>query len=129
MVRMVKPEWWSVVMVITTTLTTSLTSSSRVVLRDNGYEGVVVALEETLPLSLCPQVIQGLEVSRQIELDLSVTFFRRERQFGGSVVTHPFKLYHLKKIPISSTLIYYSLLSYVVMWERETVALQFTRSR
>lgn len=34
-----------------------------VVLVDNGYQGVVVALEETLPPSVCQEVILGLEVS------------------------------------------------------------------
>lgn len=48
-----------------TLLSVSLTSvSSSVVLRDNGYEGVVVALEDSLPVSVCQQVLQGLEVSK-----------------------------------------------------------------
>ncbi|XP_042214205.1 calcium-activated chloride channel regulator 1-like [Homarus americanus] len=38
-----------------------LASSSTVVLQDNGYEGVVVALEESLPASVCQEVVQGLE--------------------------------------------------------------------
>lgn len=36
-----------------------------VVLVDNGYEGVVVALEETLPPTVCQDVITGLEVRRR----------------------------------------------------------------
>lgn len=47
-------------------LSADLTSASRVVLRDNGYEGVVVALEESLPPSLCQDVLHGLEVSNEI---------------------------------------------------------------
>lgn len=33
-----------------------------VTLKDSGYEGVVVAIEEDLPVSLCMEVLQGLEV-------------------------------------------------------------------
>ncbi|XP_042871894.1 calcium-activated chloride channel regulator 3A-1-like [Penaeus japonicus] len=36
-------------------------SASKVVLRNNGYEGVVVALEDDLPLALCQDVALGLE--------------------------------------------------------------------
>lgn len=38
-------------------------SASKVVLRNNGYEGVVVALEDDLPPALCEDLIAGLEVS------------------------------------------------------------------
>lgn len=37
--------------------------ASKVVLRDSGYEGVVVALEDDLPSSLCQDITLGLEVS------------------------------------------------------------------
>lgn len=36
-------------------------TASRVVLRDNGYEGVVVALDEALPAAACQEVLPGLE--------------------------------------------------------------------
>ncbi|XP_066980040.1 calcium-activated chloride channel regulator 1-like [Macrobrachium rosenbergii] len=36
-------------------------SASTVVLRDNGYEGVVVALDDQIPSSMCQDVVQGLE--------------------------------------------------------------------
>lgn len=37
------------------------TSASTVVLRDNGYLGVVVALEDNLSVSLCQELLQGLQ--------------------------------------------------------------------
>lgn len=40
--------------------------SGGVVLVRNGYEGVVVALEETLPPSACKDVVTGLEVSEGV---------------------------------------------------------------
>lgn len=42
---------------------TACCSASKVVLRNNGYEGVVVALEDDLPSSLCQDIALGLEVS------------------------------------------------------------------
>ncbi|XP_066979536.1 calcium-activated chloride channel regulator 1-like [Macrobrachium rosenbergii] len=36
-------------------------SFSKVVLRDNGYEGVVIAIEDRVPSSKCQEIIQGLE--------------------------------------------------------------------
>ncbi|MPC81871.1 hypothetical protein E2C01_076509 [Portunus trituberculatus] len=47
-------------------------SASKVVLRDNGYEGVVVALDEALPAAACQEVLSGLEVSCPLLLCLSV---------------------------------------------------------
>lgn len=37
-------------------------SSSEVILKDNGYEGVVVALEDNLPVKYCQEILLGLEV-------------------------------------------------------------------
>lgn len=52
--------WWSLSLLVLLSAA-DLTSASRVVLRDNGYEGVVVALDETLPPAVCQDVLQGLE--------------------------------------------------------------------
>ena len=44
---------------------------SKVVLVDNGYEGVVVALDESLPQAECQEIVKGLEVScLVVECDL-----------------------------------------------------------
>lgn len=55
------------VLVVALELLCGASSSSHfgdnVVLRDSGYEGVVVAIEEDLPVSLCQEVLVGLEVS------------------------------------------------------------------
>nr|XP_053656480.1 LOW QUALITY PROTEIN: calcium-activated chloride channel regulator 3A-1-like [Cherax quadricarinatus] len=42
-------------------LSVSYSWSSRVVLTDQGYQGVVVALDEGLPLTICQQVLEGLQ--------------------------------------------------------------------
>lgn len=46
--------------VLLLSLCTAMTGG--VVLKDSGYEGVVVAIEDDLPVSLCQEVLLGLEV-------------------------------------------------------------------
>ena len=57
-----KMSWLLTTVVLLTTLA-QLCCSSKVVLKDNGYENVVVALDNNLPLSRCQDIILGLEVS------------------------------------------------------------------
>lgn len=45
------------------TSSSSSSLSSKVVLINNGYEGVVVALDEALPQAACQEIVTGLEVS------------------------------------------------------------------
>ena len=52
--------------------------SSKVVLKDNGYENVVIALDSNLPVTMCQDIILGLEVSLKKKLFVFVIIFENE---------------------------------------------------
>ena len=56
-------QWCSLLVLLAWCGVVASAGVSGVTLKDSGYEGVVVAIEEDLPVSICQEVLVGLEVS------------------------------------------------------------------
>ena len=67
-------HWFSFVVLLAWCGVVTSAGLSGVTLKDSGYEGVVVAIEEDLPVSLCQEVLVGLEVSLSYFMRLNVNF-------------------------------------------------------